>query len=84
MLLLKISKVPQGSILGPILFLIYINNLPDVCPNVNIQMYADDVVVFTHTKSQQEASQILMCDDPNPKLGQGLMFTAQHKENCLQ
>lgn len=53
------SGVPQGSILGPILFSIYINDLPDVCPDINIQMYADDAVIFTHAKNPQEASQIL-------------------------
>lgn len=51
--------VPQGSILGPILFSLYINDLPDVCPNINVQMYADDAVLFIHGKNTEETSSVL-------------------------
>ena len=43
--------VPQGSILGLLLFIIYVNNLPNCITLCKISMYADDTVIHYSSKS---------------------------------
>ena len=40
-----ISGVPQGSVLGPLLFLLYVNDISDLVQS-NLKMFADDIKIY--------------------------------------
>ena len=43
--------VPQGLILGPLLFSICINDLPKSCSKLNCIMYADDTTLYSFVEN---------------------------------
>ena len=52
-----ISGIPQGSVLGPLLFILYINDLPDTV-QANLLLFADDTKVFNKVSSVEEATEL--------------------------
>ena len=53
--------VPQGSVLGPSLFLLFCNNLPDIAGVIEceIHMYADDTTIYVAESSPDKVLVVL-------------------------
>lgn len=54
--------VPQGSTLGPLLFSIFINDLPHLCTNCSVHLYADDTVIYTANSNISQIQHSLQLD----------------------
>ena len=62
--------VPQGSVLGPLFFLVYVNDVEEALDNCGLKLYADDTVLFqtgvnsieAETKHQGSLDKFKNCD----------------------
>ena len=55
------SGIPQGSVLGPILFLIFVNDLPDGVSNVStdtIKLFADDTKLYREIQKPEDSQEL--------------------------
>ena len=58
-----ISGVPQGSVLGPLLFLLYINDLQEAVSYSKLNVFADDVALYKEIRSSVDCD--LLQEDLN-------------------
>ena len=57
-----LSGVPQGSVLGPLLFLIYIDDVSSLQLSENsvLNLYADDMLLYKQIKCSEDYQQLQM------------------------
>jgi len=76
-----ISGVPQGTVLGPLLFLIYINDMPNEVKS-KIALFADDAYLYRSIRTPQDTEQ-LQNDLDNLVLWESNWSMQFHPDKCF-
>ena len=53
--------VPQGSILGPLMFVLFVNDLPQAVKCSSINMYVDDTTLYTAARTLEQTLSYRRC-----------------------
>lgn len=79
--------VPQGSILGPLLFCLYINDLTEAIEHCSIHMYADDIQIYKSSKVNEIYSAVDSLNNDLAKINKwalnNLLCINPKKSKCI-
>ena len=76
--------VPQGSVLGPLLFLIYINDLPNISEKLQFFLFADDTNIYYESKDLKELEKTVNGELKKLTLWLNVNRLALNVKNCFE
>jgi hypothetical protein len=51
-----LSGGPQGTLLGPLLIIVYINDLPEIVSTSTLRLFADDSLLYRQVRNQTDSN----------------------------
>ena len=75
------SGVPQGTVLGPILFLLYINDFYEYLSFSTLRLFADDSIIYKHIRSPDDSVKLQRDLDAAARWEQGWRMSF-HPDKC--
>ena len=77
------SGVPQGTMLGPLVFLLYINNIDtNILSTLTIRLFADDCIVYRTTDPECDSHAVLIKRFRYPALGRNMADVIKYRKMC--
>ena len=74
-----VNELPQGTVLEPLLFLAYINDMPD-CITSHIKLFADDSLLYARISGKEDM--VRLQDLNRPQAWEKMWLMNFHPDNC--